>query len=149
MKREIICMIGSILNGILFVFWVIIFVTFPIFEKWILMKGKWTIVLSLMLAIFCLVIGKCIFKLDLECLFLKYEIAETTRLERNLLRGAVSIFLCTCLFTWGSVVVYNALGIAMSEGQKIRHALIPWVINSSSVAGTACVLAYKYYQIIK
>ena len=146
------CLLGSAFNGLFMIFWVVAFVGFSTFQNWIMQYGKWILFIDMLFLILCLIIGIVIFKLDLECLFLKYEERGITQGERILFLLIFGSFVGIIAFEFAVAFFYNISslsGVKMLSSEVMRYQEIPVLAEANLLMGAACLLAHNYYQFIQ
>ena len=149
MGRSIVCLIGCALNIFMLTFWLIIFWGFSFFESCIVAKANWFLGADLVLIVLCLVIGNGIFKLNLECLFLKYDRVDITVAERIVFASVGFFALAVVLVGFANAIKYNISAEKEPMSALLRYHYIPVLGLGNAVMGLGCYLAHQYYQIIK
>jgi len=136
------CITGCILHFFLvasLLIWV------ALFKKYDIPYKKWVLILEVVFIVCCIIIGKVVLKLDIDKLFLVFEVDGINGLNKVFFCFVLSAALLVVSFEIIMVLIYFIKGVKMISDEFLRFTVLPTLSLAHLAVGSGSYLALQYF----
>lgn len=143
MAKKVLCLIGCVVH---FLFAILLFIWIAFLKDWILQYKKCIILLDILFILLCIFISISVFNLNLDKLFLKYEIDDFSKWEKLSIFVLANIVVGIILFEIGTVLLFFLAQTKMSLDEFVRFTVLPSLALIHLGVGSGGYLAFQYFN---
>lgn len=143
MAKKVLCLSGCIIH---FICVISIFIWVIVFKDLSIPHRRAVIFLDILFILLCIFIGVGIFRLDIDKLFLKYEIEDFGKWERVAIFIFSNIAIGILLFEIGTVLLFFFEQTKMSWDEFVRFTVLPSLALIHLGVGSGGYLAFQYFN---
>ena len=118
-----------------------------LFRKCDLPYNKWILILDAVFIICCIIIGRVFLKLDIDKLFLKFEIDGINALNKVFFYIVLTTALLVVGFEIIMVLIYLLKGVKMTSDEFLRFTVLPTLSLAHLAVGSGSYLALQYFML--
>lgn len=115
--------------------------------NWDVPDKKWVIIPGVLFMVASVFVARAFLKLDLNKLFLKFEIGSESRCDRTVLLAFSMIALVIVGFEMLMVAIYFLRGVKMEPAEFMLFTVLPTLALAHLAMGTGCYLSYQYFVV--
>ena len=143
MVNKGLCFVGCIVHFFLVA---TLLVWVAVFNKCNMSSKAWVLVMDVLFIICSITIGKVLLKLDIDKLFMKFEVEGIKGMNKVFFFAALITAILIVGFAILMVLIYFFKGIKMTPNEFLRFTVLPILSLAHLTIGTGCYLALQHFR---